>query len=80
MNLRIAQAVRNNLGSPLSPIDSAAYISWICLPLDNIQDGDVAAILGRVRHNHTVLGLQKPTHDVKNRGLSDCFGLSILVR
>jgi hypothetical protein len=45
-------------------------LSRIDFALDDVEDGDVAALLYRTRYKN-VLGLQKPSHDVKHSGLSN---------
>ena len=43
--------------------------------MDNIQNRNVATVLGGVCHNHAVFRLQEPAHNIKNRGFPDSFRL-----
>lgn len=47
------------------------YLGGVHLPLDDIEDGDVAMVGLAVpaRGHHHVLGLQQPPHDIQDRGL-----------
>lgn len=47
------------------------YLSGIHLPLDDVEDGDVAVVGLPVpaRGHHHVLGLQQPPHHIQDRGL-----------
>jgi hypothetical protein len=40
------------------------YIGRISLALDDVENGDVATALGGICEDHTVLGLQKATHNI----------------
>ena len=47
------------------------YLGGVHLPLDDVEDGDVAVVglaIPACGHHH-VLGLQQPPHDVQDRGL-----------
>lgn len=41
-----------------------SYISRINIPLNDIQDGDVASCLAGGCRDHTVFGLQEAPHDI----------------
>lgn len=47
------------------------YLGGVHLPLDDVEDGDVAVVGLAVpaRGHHHVLGLQEPPHDIQDRGL-----------
>ena len=51
----------------------------ICLALNDIEDGDVAAALGHDCRNHLVLWLQETTHDIQDSSLADTLGFIGLV-
>lgn len=47
------------------------YLGGVHLPLDDVEDGDVAVVglaIPACGHHH-VLGLQQPPHDIQDRGL-----------
>lgn len=48
------------------------YLGGVHLPLDDVEDGDVAVVglaIPACGHHH-VLGLQQSPHDIQDRGLS----------
>lgn len=44
----------------------ATHISGVCFAHDDVEDTDVAAVLGGVRADHPVLGLQQSAHDFED--------------
>ena len=50
------------------------HVCRIGLALDDVEDGDVAAALARVRRDHAVLGLQQAAHDVEHSCLAHRLG------
>ena len=46
-------------------LETLVYLRWVNLPLNDIKDGDIAALLQRSR-DHDVFCLKKPPHNVKN--------------
>lgn len=49
-------------------------ICWVNFSLDNVEYGDVAALLARICRNHAILWLKETTHDVQNCRFTDCLG------
>ena len=49
-----------------------AYLGGVHLPLDDVEDGDVAVVglASPTCGHHHVLGLQQSPHDIQDRGLS----------
>lgn len=47
------------------------YLGGVHLPLDDVEDGDVAMVGLAIpaRGHHHVLGLQQPPHDIQDCGL-----------
>ena len=58
---------------------SITYICRVGFSLDDVEDGDVAALLARVGADHPVLWLQQSPHDVQYCRLADSLGLLNLV-
>lgn len=50
------------------------HVGWVDLALDDVEDGDVAGLLGGVGGDHAVLGLEEAAHDVEDGGFADCLG------
>lgn len=59
-DLYAGRAPRDERGqSPLAdPQETLVHVGWVYLTLDDVQNGDVAALLARYRGDHAVLGLQ----------------------
>lgn len=57
------------------PFLETTYIGRISFSLDNIEDRDITALLGRRSRDHPVLGLQETTHHIQNSRLSHRFRL-----
>ena len=50
------------------------YICGIGFAHDDVQDGNVAAVLPRFGRDHLVLGLEETTHDIEDGSFADSFG------
>jgi len=50
-------------------------ISRIDIPLYDIQDGYIAALLARNRRHHSVFRLKKAAHNIQHCGFADGLGL-----
>ena len=57
-----------------NPKQAFMYIRGICLALDNVKDGDVAALFAGLNRNHAILWLQQATHNIQNSRLTDTLG------
>lgn len=55
------------------------HVGRVDLTLYHVQDGNVAALLGRHRRHHAVFGLEQPAHHVQHRRLAHRLGLLHLV-
>lgn len=55
------------------------HIGRVHVALDDVQDGDVAALLAGYSRHHAILGLQQSSHHVENRRLAHRLGLFHLV-
>lgn len=63
-------------------IPAGAHLRGIHLPLDDVEDGDVAVVGLPVspRGHHHVFGLQQPSHHIQNRGFPHAGHLQRAVR
>ena len=64
-------------GPELIIIQRGEYFSWIGFALDDVENTDVATLFSWGSTDHTILRLEKTTHDVQYRSLTDCFCLDI---
>ena len=55
------------------------YICRVGFSLNDIENGDVAALLARVGANHPILWLKQSPHDVQHCRLADSLGLLNLI-
>ena len=55
------------------------HISRVNLALDDVQNGDIAALLARNRRHHAVFGLEEAPHHVKDSRLADRLRLLDLI-
>jgi len=54
-------------------------VGWVYLSLDDIENGDVTALLSGDCRDHAVFRLEQASHDVEDCCLADCLGLFNLV-
>src|SRR3954465_10315342 len=52
-----------------------AYIRGIGFALDDVEDGDVAALLAWICRNHPILRLQQPSHNIQDSSFSNSLCL-----
>lgn len=65
---------------PFSDAEQAlVHICRIHLSLDDVQDGDIAALLAGHCRDHPILGLEKSSHDIQDGRLADGLGLLDLI-
>lgn len=66
--------------TPLADTEQTlVHVCRVNLTLDDVENGDVAAFLARLRRHHAVLGLQQTAHHVQHRRLAHSLGLLDLV-
>lgn len=77
-DLNTCRAPRNECGqfSFSDPQETLVNVLSIDFALDNVENGDIAALLAWIGRDHAVLWLEKAAHHIQDCGFP--YGLSLL--
>jgi hypothetical protein len=80
-DLDAGRAPGNKSGQPAlaDAQQTLVHVGGVHLALDDVEDGDVAALFAGDGGDHAVLGLEQAAHDVEDGGFADRLGLLDLV-